>query len=42
MQALVMTCCTLHKMCDEDRVPLDAAMIDDQARVRYKTRWVYC
>jgi hypothetical protein len=32
LQLLVMTCCTLHNMCVEDRVPFDAAMIDDQAK----------
>jgi hypothetical protein len=31
LQLLVMTCCTLHNMCVDDRVPFDAAMIDDQA-----------
>jgi hypothetical protein len=32
LQLLVMACCTLHNMCVEDRVPFDAAMIDDQAK----------
>jgi hypothetical protein len=32
LQVFVMTCCTLHNMCVSDRIPFDAAMIDDQAK----------
>jgi hypothetical protein len=32
LQLLVLTCCTLHNMCVEDRVPFDQAMVDTQAQ----------
>jgi DDE superfamily endonuclease len=32
LQLLVLTCCTLHNMCVEDRVRFDVGMINEQAR----------
>ena len=33
LQLLVLSCCTLHNMCVEDRVQFDLAMLDEHARV---------